>query len=46
VRIDLAPLALESNARIQLYFDTVDENFNNFEGVYVDKIDIRNYMEQ
>ena len=46
VRIDLAPLALESNARIQLYFDTVDETFNNFEGVYVDKIDIRNYTEQ
>lgn len=45
VRIDLSPLAGQANARIQLYFDTGDEFFNFFEGIYVDTVAVRNYVE-
>jgi hypothetical protein len=45
VRIDLAPLAGTSTARIQFYFDTLDPVFNRDEGVYVDNIQVRDYVE-
>jgi len=45
IRIDLTPLAGQANARIQLYFDTLDGGFNTFEGVYIDNVVIRNYTE-
>jgi hypothetical protein len=46
-RIDLTPPPGVSlaNARIQFYFDTLDGLFNDFEGVYIDNIAIRNYIE-
>ena len=46
-RIDLTPppgMSLD-NARIQFYFDTLDGLANNFEGVYIDNIAIRSYIE-
>jgi len=45
VRIDLSPAAGKSNVKIQLYFDTADNVTNAFEGVYVDNVVIRNYVE-
>jgi hypothetical protein len=46
-RIDLTPPPGVSlaNARVQFYFDTLDGAANNFEGVYIDNIAIRNYIE-
>lgn len=46
VKLDLDPLRFQPNTRIQLYFDTFDALDNNFEGVYVDKVKVRNYLEQ
>jgi len=51
MRIDLEPLAGLNNVRVQFYFDSIDDGFfsdpndNNFEGVYIDNIVIRNYTE-
>jgi len=45
VRVDLSPLAGQSTARIQFYFDTLDGVFNAFEGIYIDNVAIRNYTE-
>jgi hypothetical protein len=45
IRVDLTPLAGQSQARLQFYFDTVDGIANAFEGVYIDNVVVRNYTE-
>jgi hypothetical protein len=46
VRIDLSPMANTSGKRVVLYFDTVDSFGNFFEGIYIDKVQIRNYVQK
>ncbi|MFQ5722894.1 MAG: hypothetical protein ACE5G6_00270 [Terriglobia bacterium] len=46
MKVDLAPLAHQANARVQIYFDTFDPGRNGFEGVYIDKVKVRNFTER
>jgi len=45
VRIDLKPLKGIATAKVRLYFDTFDAVVNAYEGVYVDNIQVRDYVE-
>lgn len=45
-RVDLTPLSGRTSACIQLYFDTADNLFNNFGGVFIDRVEVRRYTEQ
>ncbi|MGH8477727.1 MAG: hypothetical protein ACRER2_18505, partial [Methylococcales bacterium] len=45
MRIDLSPLIGVSTAKIRLYFDSLDNTNNSNEGVYIDNIQVMDYME-
>ncbi|MGH8477445.1 MAG: M36 family metallopeptidase [Methylococcales bacterium] len=45
IRIDLSPLKGISTAKIRLYFDSLNNINNSNEGVYVDNIQVRDYVE-
>lgn len=45
VRIDLSPLKGVSTGKVRLFFDSRDALFNSNEGVYIDNVQIRDYVE-